>query len=204
MPGAAGRGPTAMQGGRSTLCGRRPGPDSWGMFVAEEQTVNTGSAAAQARFENLVHGNWLAGASEAAYDGALTGLLRVGPGGPAAGKLVRVSFLDPVYRGDVMTVGMRWEATGAAGALFPMLDANISLSPAGDHAARLALVGSYRPPLGRLGAGLDRGVMHQVAAATMRSLLRDVAVALTSPAPAGYPAAEARHGLRPAPELGMP
>jgi len=174
------------------------------VFVGEELTVNTGSAAAQARFENLVHGNWLAGASEAAYDGAVTGLRKVGPAGPVAAKLVRVSFLDPVYRSDVMTVGMRWEATGATGALFPVLDANITISPAGDHTARLALAGSYRPPLGRLGAGLDRAVMYQVAAATMRSLLRNVAVALTSPAPAGRPAAEARPSLRPGPEPGMP
>ena len=174
------------------------------MFVAEELTVNTGSAAAQARFENLVHGAWLAGVSEAAYDGAVTGLRKVGPAGPAAGKLVRVSFLDPVYRGDVMTVGMRWEATGAAGALFPVLDANITISPAGDHTALLALAGSYRPPLGRLGAGLDRAVMYQVVAATMRSLLRNVAIALTIPATAEHPAAEASPGLRPAWKLGMP
>jgi hypothetical protein len=173
------------------------------MFVAEELTVNAGSAAAQARFENLVHGDWLVGVSEAAYDGSVTGLRKVGPAGRVAGKLVRVSFLDPVCRDDVMTVGMRWEATGAAGALFPVLDANITISPAGDHTARLALAGSYRPPLGRLGAEVDRAVMHQVAAATMRSLLRNVAVALTSPAPAGHPAAEARPGLRPAPEPGM-
>ena len=174
------------------------------MFVAQELTVGTGFRTAQAHFANLMYGTWLAEASQAAYDGALTGLLRVGPAGPVAAKLVRVSFLDPVYRGDVLTVGMRWEATGAAGALFPVLDANITISPAGDHTARLSLAGSYRPPLGRLGAGLDRGVMHQVAAATMRSLLRNVAVALTSPAPAGHPAAETRPVLRPAPEPGMP
>jgi hypothetical protein len=174
-----------------------------GMFVAEELTVSTGSSAAQARFENLVHGDWLAGASEAAYDGAVTGLLRVGPAGQVAAKLVRVAFLDPVYRGDVMTIGMRWEAAGATSTLFPVLDANITISPAGDQTARLALAGSYRPPLGRLGAGVDRAVMHQVAAATMRSLLRNVATALTSPAWAGHPAAEARPGLHPAPEPGM-
>jgi hypothetical protein len=174
------------------------------MFVAEELALSTGSAAAQARFENLVHGDWLAVASEAAYDGAVTGLRRVGPAGQVAGKLVRVSFLDPVYRGDVMTVGMRWEATGATGALFPVLDADITISPAGDETARLALAGCYRPPLGRLGAGLDRAVMRQVAAATMRSLLRNVAAALTSPAPAGHSVAEAAPSLRPAPESGMP
>jgi len=169
------------------------------MFLAEDLTVSTGSRAVQARFENLVHGDWLTGASEAAYDGAVTGWRKVGPVGPVATKLVRVSFLDPVYHGDVMTVGMRWEATGATGALFPVLDANITISPAGDETARLALAGCYRPPLGRLGAGLDRAVMHQVAVATMRSLLRNVAAALTSRAPAGHSAEAASPRLAPRP-----
>jgi hypothetical protein len=79
---------------------------------------------------------------------------------PVAAKLVRVRFLDPVYRGDVMTVGLRWEATGPAGSLFPVLDTDIAISPGGqegtpavEESARLALTGAYRPPLGRLGQG---------------------------------------------------
>jgi len=59
-------------------------------------------------------------------------------------------------------------------------------------------------PLGRLGAGLGRAVMHQVAAATIRSSPRTVAAALTSPAPAGHSAAEASPGLRPPPGPGRP
>jgi len=84
------------------------------------------------------------------------------------------------------------------------LDANISISPAADDAAQLALAGSYRPPLGRLGAGLDRTIMHRVAAATMRCLLQSVAEALVSPAPAGHPAEDASPGWQPAPVPGMP
>ena len=80
-----------------------------------------GYRAAQARFANLLRGNWLAEVSEAAYDGELTGLLKVGPAMPVAAKLVRVRVVDPVYRGDVMTVGLRWEATGPGGNLFPVL-----------------------------------------------------------------------------------
>jgi hypothetical protein len=164
------------------------------MFVAQELPFGTGLREAQARFTNLIHGAWLAEASAAAYDGALTGLLRVGPAGLAATKLVRVSLLDPVYHSDVMTVGLRWEATGAAGSLFPVLDANISISPQhegtadGKATARLALTGSYRPPLGRLGAVLDQVALHQVATATIRALLQNVAAALTSPATAEHPA----------------
>jgi hypothetical protein len=174
------------------------------MFVAEDVTIGAGARAAQARFANLLHGRWLAETSQAACEGGIAGLLRVGPAGPVAARLVRVCFLDPVYRGDVMTVGLRWEAAGATGGLFPVLDANISISPAGDDAARLALAGSYRPPLGRLGAGLDRAIMHRVAAATMRCLLQSVAEALVSPAPAGRPAEGASLGRQPAPEPGMP
>ena len=174
------------------------------MFVAQDLTIGTGFRAAQARFENLLHGNWLTETSRAACEGGAEGLLRVGPAGPVAAKLVRVCFLDPVYRGDVMTVGLRWEAAGAAGILFPVLDANISISPAGDESARLALAGSYRPPLGRLGAGLDRAIMHRVAAATVRCLLQSVAEALVSPALARHPAEDASPGWQPAPEPGMP
>jgi hypothetical protein len=195
------------------------------MFVTDEVSVGTGFRAAQARFVNLLHGTWLAEVSGAAYDGALTGLLRVGPAGPVTAKLVTVRFLDPVYRGDVMTVGLRWEATGATGALFPVLDADISISPArdptapageatapagegtapaGKESARLALSGSYRPPLGRLGARLDKVIMSRVAGATVRSLLHSVADAVTSPTTAGQAAENLRPGLRPAPETPMP
>lgn len=174
------------------------------MFVAQELTIGTGSRAAQARFANLLRGDWLADTSQAACDGGAEGLLWVGPAGPVGAKLVRVRFLDPVFRGDVMTVGLRWEAAGAADSLFPVLDANINISPTGDETARLALAGSYRPPLGRLGAGLDRAIMHRVAAATMRCLLQSVAAALISPAPAGHLAEGAGIGWQPAPEPGMP
>ena len=178
--------------------------DGQGMFVAEDLTIGTECRAAQARFENLLHGGWLAEMSEASCDEGITGLLRVGPAGSVAGKLVRVRFLDPVYRDDAMTAGLRWEAVGATGALFPVLDANLSISPAGEQTARLALVGSYRPPLGRLGGGLDRAVIHRIAAATMRSMLRDVAEVLVSSAPARDSVAAARSCWRPAPESGRP
>ena len=75
----------------------------------------------------------------------------------------------------------RWEATGPGGRLFPALDADIWLTPAGEHAARLSLAGVYRPPLGALGAGLDKAVFHRVADATVQSLLARVADVLARP-----------------------
>jgi hypothetical protein len=158
------------------------------MFVAHALVLDVGFGAARARLAHLVYGGGLTGSSESAYQDGLANLIRVGPFGdiPGASKLVRVRFLDPVYRPEAMRVGLRWEATGATVGLFPVLDADIGLAPAGEQQTRLALAGSYRPPLGRFGAGLDRVLLNQVATATVGSLLKDVANALVSPA--GSPA----------------
>lgn len=153
------------------------------MFVAHDIVLGVGFGAAQARLANLVHGSRLNGASQAAYEAGLASAIRVGPFGEAPGvsKLVRVRFLDPVYRAEAMTVGLRWEATGITGGLFPVLDADISVTLTGERMTRLAMAGAYRPPLGRFGAGLDRAILNRMATATIRSLLRTVADALASP-----------------------
>jgi hypothetical protein len=156
------------------------------MFVADEIMLDIGFPAAQARLVNLARRGGLSGASKAAYTDELSAVIRVGPFGDAAGasRLVRVRFLDPVCRGDVMTLALRWEATGVTGALFPVLDADITLTPAGQQATRLALAGSYRAPLSGLGAGLDKAILNRVATATIRALLRNVADNLASPSTA--------------------
>jgi hypothetical protein len=153
------------------------------MFIADEIVFDVGFSAAQARLVNLARRGGLSGTSRPAYADELSAVIRVGPVGDAAGasKLVRVRFLDPVCHGDVMTLALRWEATGVTGALFPVLDADITLSPAGQQATRLALVGCYRAPLGGLGAGLDKAILSRVATATIRALLRNVADSLASP-----------------------
>ena len=90
-------------------------------------------------------------------------------------KLVEVHFLEVVTRGESAVLALRWEATGPGGRLFPALDADICLTPAGEHSTRLSLAGVYRPPLAAVGAGLDKAVFHRVADATVRSLLARVA-----------------------------
>ena len=169
------------------------------MFVADEIVLDIGFPAAQARLVNLARRGGLSGASRAAYGDELSAVIRVGPFGDAAGasKLVRVRFLDPVCRGDGMTLALRWEATGVTGALFPVLDADLTLTPAGQQATRLALVGSYRAPLGGLGAGLDKAILNRVATATIRALLQNVADSLVSPGAAA--ARQADHVSGPAP-----
>jgi hypothetical protein len=121
--------------------------------------------------------------SQEAYGDGVTGLARVGPLGAAPGvsKLVEMHFLDVAVRGESAVLPLRWQATGPGGALFPALDADLALTPAGDRATRLSLAGAYRPPLGTVGAGLDKAIFHKVAQATIRSLLTRVADALTLP-----------------------
>jgi hypothetical protein len=173
------------------------------MFVAGQLVLDIGFPAAQARLVNLARRGGLSGASRAAYADELSAVIRVGPFGDAAGasKLVRVRFLDPVCRGDVMTLALRWEATGVTGALFPVLDADITLSPAGQQGTRLALAGCYRVPLGGLGAGLDKAILNHVATATIRALLRNVADSLVSPDSTTARQAEPIRSLAPWPDI---
>ena len=113
------------------------------MFARDELMLGLGFETARARLVNLTHGGWLAAASDSAYADGLAGLIRVGPFGavPGASKLVSVRFLEPVPREDVMVLPLRWEATGVTGRMFPVLDADLTMTPAGagrtaDHAER--------------------------------------------------------------------
>jgi hypothetical protein len=153
------------------------------MFITQKLTVDAGFAAARAQLAQFVEGGGLTVVSQDAYEGALTGLIRVGPFGnvPVVSKLVQVRLLGPVERGGATTVWLRWEATGAASGLFPVLDADLMLTAEGPEKSQVVLNGCYRPPFGRLGAGLDRALMHRVASATIRALLHSIAEALASP-----------------------
>ena len=161
------------------------------MFAGEETVLGLPFPVARARLGALTHGGWLSSTSEAAYADGLAGLIRVGPFGAVLGasKLVSVLLLEPVPRDDQMVLPVRWEATGAAGRLFPVLDANLVLSPGDAQTSVLKLTGAYRPPLGALGASLDRILLHRAAAATIRALLTSVADSLIAPdtGPAAVP-----------------
>src|SRR6266568_3764148 len=145
-----------------------------GMFADHIVPLEMDYPAARARFLWLAHGDLLDSLSRDAYADGLAGEVRVGPFGsvPGLSKLVRVSLLVPI----------RWEATGRTGRLFPVLDANLILGPDDRGQAVLRITGVYRPPLAGLGDALDQAVLHRVAAATMRSLLRRIAALLAGPA----------------------
>jgi hypothetical protein len=147
------------------------------VFVSDERALDISLGVAELRLANLARDGWLAAASHVAYQGGIDQLVRVGPFGdmPGASRLVRVQFVDPVYRDDAITIGVRWEAAGATGGLFPVLDADIRLNGDGSQSSRMVLTACYRLPLGTLGSGLDRLVLHKVATATIKTFLARVA-----------------------------
>jgi hypothetical protein len=151
------------------------------MFVGDEVRVEVSYAVASQRLASLAGGSSLISASHGAWS---DGLARVGPSGPVPGlsKLVRVQFLDLVRHERVATLTLRWQATGSIGGLFPVLDADITLIPAGDGATLLGLDGVYGPPGGVVGVGLDRAILHRVAAGTVHAFLCHIAAALAEPA----------------------
>ena len=156
------------------------------MFVGDEVLLDLTFTVARARLANLARGDSLLSVSQDAYNGGITGLSRIGPLGSAPGlsRLVQVRFRDLMERNDSAGLALRWEAIGPGGGLLPVLDADITLSPSGKQATLLTLTGAYRPPLGSLGAGLDRAILHRVAAATIRSFINRVAAGITGHAAA--------------------
>jgi hypothetical protein len=162
------------------------------MFVSGEVSLDVSFTVAQARLATLIGGGLLVCASAQAYSDGITGLAGVGPPGSALGlsRLCQVYFQDLKAGGDSARVALRWEVTGPNG-LVPALDADITLTPAGDHFTTLTLNGVYRTPLGTVSAGLDWGIWHGVAMATIRAFLRLLTDAIARPAKVEEPAAKA-------------
>jgi hypothetical protein len=168
---------------------------NWPMFVSQRAALPVSFTTAQARLTNAIAAGTLLTAARQAYDEHGTALVRVGPlGGRGVGsRLVRVHFRELARRDQTAVLALRWEAAGPGGGLFPALDADITLAPDGQDATTMTLDGAYRPPLGPVGAGLDRALLHHAAIATIRqflALLSDCIVA-AAPAPSVSPAPRA-------------
>ena len=143
------------------------------MFVGDEVRLEVGFAAARDKLACLAKGGGLLSASQDAYGQETAGLLRVGTAGFP--KLVQVQVRELAWTGETAATAIRWEATGPGGVLFPVLDADIRLVPAGRQRTALTLPGSYRPPLGVLGQAADRAVLHRIATAAVRIFVAQVA-----------------------------
>ena len=143
------------------------------MFVGDEVRLDVGFAVARERLTRLGESGALFAPSEDVYG---PGLARVGPG--VVSKLVRVQVRELSCTDKSSGLALRWEATGAGGKLFPVLDADLILADIGAQGTLVALTGVYRPPLGALGQALDRAVLHRVAVTTIKGFLARVAAQL--------------------------
>ena len=97
------------------------------MFVGDEVRLDVSFAVAWERLARLGGNGALTGASEDAYG---PGLTRVGVAGVS--KLVRVQVRELSCTDQTAGLALRWMATGTGGALFPVLDADLTLTPAGE------------------------------------------------------------------------
>lgn len=69
-------------------------------------------------------------------------------------------------RGRTRISTLRPEPTGRLDRLYPTFDAAVAVTPIDDCTCLLTIAATYEPPFGRLGAVLDRTVMHGLAAST--------------------------------------
>jgi hypothetical protein len=148
------------------------------MFVRDQVRIDIGFEEARDKLAKL--DRWFLTASDRAYGDEIAGVARIGPLGPAPGisRLAEIRLESLAAQEDRAGLALRWEVRGSGGRLFPVLDADLTLTPAGENAAVLTLAGAYRPPLDGLGAQLDRLILHRVAEATIRNFLSRVATVL--------------------------
>jgi hypothetical protein len=150
-------------------------------FVGDQVLVAVSFDAARARLKRLAGDGVLLGAAECAYGEGITGLAEETR--PAA-RLCRLTGVRPrnlPERGDRARLALRWEAIGPDGTVFPALDADLTLSPAGEATTMLTLAGVYRLP-GQAAAGPDPAGVRCVAALTIRCFIARLACALMHPA----------------------
>lgn len=94
----------------------------------------------------------------------------IGPAGRGLRKRVQVALGPVVRQPSRTTLAMTWVPTGA-GAVFPVLEAELEVGALGAGRTQLALNASYRPPLGTVGHAIDRALLHRVAEATVKDFL---------------------------------
>ena len=99
--------------------------------------------------------------------------MRVPMAGTVASRDV-VASIRPLARGDGYTaVELRFGPEDSA--LYPHFEGRLSAEAVDPWNAKLEIEGSYKPPLGAVGAAFDAAVGSRLARASIRRLLRDLA-----------------------------
>lgn len=91
---------------------------------------------------------------------------------------LEIGRADDVAGRDRIMLPVAWEAVGGP-PLFPRMEGTLHLDPDGPDSTRLTLNASYDPPMGALGALIDRALMHRLAKSTMDDFVGRLAKSLT-------------------------
>jgi hypothetical protein len=148
-----------------------------GVFLRDEILVSARFEATRSRLARLAEGSELLRTSQVAYDHGIELTARVGAAGVS--KLVRIQVAPLADTSVGPGLAIRWQATRPGSLLFPVLDADIRLTPADDQVTLLALTGTYRPRLGSIGEALDQALLRRVAAASVRNFISRLAAAIS-------------------------
>lgn len=151
------------------------------VFLGDHILLDVDFDAARYQLGRLAGNGVLLSAAEYAYGMVITGLVETV--GPAAGmsRLAGVRAEDVTETPDGARLWLRWEAIGPDGAVYPALDADLTLTPAGETTTSLALAGVYRLP-GQAEAEFGPGIVRCFAAVAIRSFIARLACALMHPA----------------------
>jgi len=102
---------------------------------------------------------------------------KVGPWVDGYAKEVELEIGTAQLHRTGIAYPITWIATGAE-VLFPKLQAELLLAHVGKNSTRMALEGTYEPPLGFVGKVADRAVLGRYADAAVRNWLDRLAAAL--------------------------
>lgn len=95
---------------------------------------------------------------------------KVGPWEEGFAKEVEIEIGTAEIHRTGIAYPITWTATGAE-ILFPKLNAELLLAHVGKNLTRLAIEGTYEPPLGFVGKVADRAVLGRYADAAVRNWL---------------------------------
>jgi hypothetical protein len=105
----------------------------------------------------------------AAYQRGEAMQVRIGPR-VAITKRVELDLGRPAEGNGSTVFPLRWRPSGA-GALFPVMEADVVVAPLGEDVTQISFEGRYEPPLEGFGRLLDRAVFHRLAQSTVRDFV---------------------------------
>lgn len=119
--------------------------------------------------------SWLAHLPGARPDGERAWILRLAVAG--LGKQVRLELGEPRGPEEQATIPLNLTVSPPS-RLFPRLEGVLEIAGVGPGLTQVTVHGSYRPPLGPVGDGIDRALLHRLAEVALKRLVDDLARAM--------------------------